>query len=1168
MLIYNIPSHFRGDTWNGISSVTVNSNRAPLNLAGASIKMQLREYIDSPVVLEFSTTAGSIVIVDAAQGIFSIPSTIVDIPIGVYSFDIQITQSNGVVGTYISGTWEIIADIEGAVLTGSVPPITIIVTALNYDPAGAATIAQANAQTYSNSLSSSYDPAGAAAAAQANAQTYSNSLSSSYDLAGAAAAAQNNAEAYADSLAVNYDLAGAAATAQANAQTYSTSLSSSYDPAGAATIAQNNAKTYSNSLSSSYDPAGAATIAQNNAKTYSNSLSSSYDVAGAATIAQNNAQTYSNSLSSSYDLAGAATIAQNNAQTYSNSLSSSYDLAGAATIAQANAQTYSNSLSSSYDLAGAATIAQNNAEAAAVAANLSLQATDAQAVDSTDTTHWMSPHATSLAIAIDAPNKLSARVIYASRAGCALNSNIDTGGGTDDTAALQAILDLASSSPIEVVIDGVALVSSKLIIKGSTKIRGISGGGVFQAAGTNDHILTTAGVFNPSTIISSIIIEKLVLNGNGNNQAKWVGGYGYTSTGAVATTQSDWGWIFGVWLARYSQLVMRDVTIRNAKTFALTLMQAGDAHLTNIKTLWDDGGTGFIGQNRDGIHLWGDLNKVHAKGFSSNGDDDTIALNTSENVGWTNAAWSRGSSGGYLGDILFEDVEFLNASNGIRTYYDGYLPGAKIGRFVLRNARGNILTVPMQAGLDSSQVGYFEIDGWDVGGAQNSILVNANEVRLNSIAKGVSVSGYAALVSGDYFSEPSNGWLGVGTPQNYPQVSDAGIIDGTFPTTAPAAITAVSISTLVQQTFPPTIGATSTTAVAGNDPRLTDDRTPTVHATTHSTGGSDPITPSSIGADVAGAATIAQNNAKTYSNSLSSSYDVAGAATIAQNNAKTYSNSLSSSYDVAGAATIAQNNAKTYSNSLSSSYDLAGAAATAQANAKTYSNSLSSSYDVAGAATIAQNNAKTYSNSLSSSYDVAGAATIAQNNAIAAIPPQVESANFSAVAGGRYITTATLTITDPTGVTNQSFVVIVASGTCTIGGVAYSSSNFPIIRYYNGTAWVTLPQTLTGVLTTSGFATTSPSIEIVSSHSIACAATLALSGILANDIVLTGSAVAITSITGGTLGGLYSLNNQTGGSVTLTNSASLICQTGANISLAVGASVFIRPASSTVVSTL
>jgi len=38
---------------------------------------------------------------------------------------------------------------------------------------------------------------------------------------------------------------------------------------------------------------------------------------------------------------------------------------------------------------------------------------------------------------------------------------------------------------------------------------------------------------------------------------------------------------------------------------------------------------------------------------------------------------------------------------------------------------------------------------------------------------------------------------------------------------------------------PPIIGATGTTAVAGNDARLTDARTPTAHATTHLAGGSD-----------------------------------------------------------------------------------------------------------------------------------------------------------------------------------------------------------------------------------------------------------------------------------------------------------------------------------------
>lgn len=40
---------------------------------------------------------------------------------------------------------------------------------------------------------------------------------------------------------------------------------------------------------------------------------------------------------------------------------------------------------------------------------------------------------------------------------------------------------------------------------------------------------------------------------------------------------------------------------------------------------------------------------------------------------------------------------------------------------------------------------------------------------------------------------------------------------------------------------PPIIGATGTTAVAGNDSRLTDARTPLAHAPSHKSGGSDPI---------------------------------------------------------------------------------------------------------------------------------------------------------------------------------------------------------------------------------------------------------------------------------------------------------------------------------------
>ncbi|HET8627454.1 MAG TPA: hypothetical protein VFL91_08540 [Thermomicrobiales bacterium] len=44
------------------------------------------------------------------------------------------------------------------------------------------------------------------------------------------------------------------------------------------------------------------------------------------------------------------------------------------------------------------------------------------------------------------------------------------------------------------------------------------------------------------------------------------------------------------------------------------------------------------------------------------------------------------------------------------------------------------------------------------------------------------------------------------------------------------------------------LGTTATTAAAGNDSRLSDARTPTAHATTHHTGGSDPLAAADVGA--------------------------------------------------------------------------------------------------------------------------------------------------------------------------------------------------------------------------------------------------------------------------------------------------------------------------------
>ena len=53
------------------------------------------------------------------------------------------------------------------------------------------------------------------------------------------------------------------------------------------------------------------------------------------------------------------------------------------------------------------------------------------------------------------------KTIYASQAGAKLNSNVATGGGTDDTVALQTGLDRArDGGGVRLIMDGAALVTT------------------------------------------------------------------------------------------------------------------------------------------------------------------------------------------------------------------------------------------------------------------------------------------------------------------------------------------------------------------------------------------------------------------------------------------------------------------------------------------------------------------------------------------------------------------------------------------------------------------------------------------------------------------------------------------------------------------------------------
>jgi hypothetical protein len=108
---YNIPDHISGDTWDGISAITLRyDNNSPINLNGVIIKMQIRtDYnVASPCFLELTNENEEIVIIDPENGIIGILPLVIDIPTGNYCYSLHITFPDDSEKTYLMGKWNIL----------------------------------------------------------------------------------------------------------------------------------------------------------------------------------------------------------------------------------------------------------------------------------------------------------------------------------------------------------------------------------------------------------------------------------------------------------------------------------------------------------------------------------------------------------------------------------------------------------------------------------------------------------------------------------------------------------------------------------------------------------------------------------------------------------------------------------------------------------------------------------------------------------------------------------------------------------------------------------------------------------------------------------------------------------------------------------------------------
>lgn len=172
--------------------------------------------------------------------------------------------------------------------------------------------------------------------------------------------------------------------------------------------------------------------------------------------------------------------------------------------------------------------------------------------------------------------KRNCRSIAASEAGAKLDSDVSKGGGTDETTLIQSILDRA-----------LELGSIKLVVDGAILVRGLK-----------IHSNTTIECLNPSCgfYLADNSNLPLIANampqpeGRANHNLTFLGG---TYNGNAARQDwkyhPDYGWLTAIALHGVEQVLMRDVSITNSRTFFVYLTNWRRVVLENIYLNLSDG---------------------------------------------------------------------------------------------------------------------------------------------------------------------------------------------------------------------------------------------------------------------------------------------------------------------------------------------------------------------------------------------------------------------------------------------------------------------------------------------------------------------------------------------------------------------------------------------------
>lgn len=254
-----------------------------------------------------------------------------------------------------------------------------------------------------------------------------------------------------------------------------------------------------------------------------------------------------------------------------------------------------------------------------------------------------------------------------------LDSNVYTGGGTDETEALQALLDKAATwGRLKLVMDGAALVRG-LKVHSNTTIECMNKGcGFYLKDNSNAPVLTNFDADFDEIKTRNVTLLGGTYNQNCLHQAHHIEIENEViAEDGTEKTEKTVKWTIAVEFYGIENLTVRDLTVRDQRTFAFTV---GNFRHVDIENTYFELAHEIVSGNQDGFHFWGPGQFLTVQNVGGKTEDDFMNIGPDERDGVSD-----------ITDVLIDGVFLDHAWQGIRLLSRGT---GLLDRVTIRNVTG------------------------------------------------------------------------------------------------------------------------------------------------------------------------------------------------------------------------------------------------------------------------------------------------------------------------------------------------------------------------------------------------------------------------------------------------------------------------------------------------